>query len=232
MSVSKINSALPRLLAQAENLPMMPAVAAEILELAERDDDVGLAEFAPVLERDPILAAKLLRLANSAAFNPGTPVVSLEQATSILGMRTLQVMALSFSMVSVLPKNQLAPSFNHSRYWQSSVMTAVAARSLARITQRCPESEAFLCGLFGGMGRLILALCAPDAYDPLLSLAEGRWPTTQEEESALGFNHSDAAAALLSAWQLPDQVFLCVGYLSRPRAMPDAVPQRTRDLVA
>jgi HD-like signal output (HDOD) protein/GGDEF domain-containing protein len=219
-----LKSALPDVLAQAENLPSMPGVAAEILQLTERGEEVGLDEFSPVLEKDPALAARLLKLANSAAYNTGNPADTIEQATAVLGMNTLQTMALSFILVDNLPKRNWAGSFDFGEYWRRSVTGAVAARSFARITGRCAENHAFLCGLFGSLGRLVLAMCLPEQYEKVLASAGHPWPSHSQEEKVIGFNHCDVGAALLAEWNLPEWVVTCVGYMSRPDAMPSSTP--------
>lgn len=230
MTKRKLKRALPTILAQAEDLPTMPDVAVEILRMADREDDVGLEEFAPVLQRDPSLAVKLLRLANSSAYNAGEPVTTLEQATKLLGMHTLQTMAMSISLVDDLSKRRVASSFDFRRYWRRSLTAAVAARRLARLSARCPENEAFLCGLLASLGQLVLAISLPKLYETVLQGSPERWPSCEEEEHALGFNHSDVGAALLNQWDLPSSIYTCVGYLYRSQQLPESTPQSVRDL--
>jgi diguanylate cyclase (GGDEF)-like protein len=227
---TKLKRALPSILEKAENLPTMPDVAAEILRLTEDEEAVGLDEFAPVLQRDPGLSAKLLRVANSAAYNAGNPISTLEQATSLLGIKTLQTMALSFCLVDSLSQHRVAGAFDLQDYWRRSLLGAVAARGLARLTRRSPENEAFLCGLLGEIGRLVLAVCLPRLYDGVLERANGR-PSPESEERILGFNHCDVGAALLREWQLPPSVYTSVGYMLRPDELPEPAPQGARDLV-
>ena len=66
-------------------LPVLPAVAADVLACID-GDDCDAHSLAELIQRDPSLAANLLRVANSARFAPSEPIVSLNQAISRLGL--------------------------------------------------------------------------------------------------------------------------------------------------
>ena len=95
-----------------------------------RDPEASLDDMAQVLSRDPALCTKMLRTANSARFSLGHEVTTLQQATMVLGMKSVRLMALSFSLASSLPKSG-SGSFDYDGYWRRSLVSAVAAQSLA-----------------------------------------------------------------------------------------------------
>ena len=101
MSQQTVVEQLPAAIASAEGLPSPPTVALEVLRLT-RDPDAGFEDLTQVISRDPVLAARLLKLANSAMFARGAAVTSLDQATARLGMKTVMVMALGFSLTTSL----------------------------------------------------------------------------------------------------------------------------------
>ena len=88
---------VPESLFAGEELPSLPAVAVEVLRLCRRDD-VTLDDLAGVIAMDPALAAKLLRYSNSSLFNLGTEVTTLQRAMLVLGLKSVQLMSLSFSL--------------------------------------------------------------------------------------------------------------------------------------
>jgi len=209
MSAHVFDKELPAALRRADNLPSLPAVALDVLRLSQ-DEDATLDAMAACLSRDPALAAKLLRLANSSLFGGGKAVTTLQRATMLLGMKTVKMMALSFSLASSLPKSGRAGSFDYARYWHRSLVCAIAARSLARLVRSASGDEAFLCGLLAHFGKLVLARCLPEAYEPVVAAAGG-WPSGEEEQRALGFRSTDVCVALLKSWELPTLIHAAVG---------------------
>jgi len=214
MSLHLFEKELPAALTRAESLPSLPAVALEVLRLSQ-DEDTTLDDMASCLSRDPALAAKILKLANSSLFGGGKSVTTLQRATMLLGMKAVKLMALSFSLASSLPKKGQEGGFSFGNYWHRSLVTAIAARSLARLTRSPQGDEAFLCGLFAHFGKLVLTRCLSEVYEPLLVEAEG-WPTIALEEERLGFSSTDVCASLLKSWDLPEVIYLTVGYWPHP----------------
>ena len=139
MSVYVFEKELPDALKKADNLPSLPAVALDVLRLSQ-DEDVTLDAMATCLSRDPALSAKLLKLANSSLFGFGKEVTTLQRATMMLGMKTVKLMALSFSLAGSLPRKGRSGGFDYGEYWRRSLVCAVSARSLAKSRNTAPGS--------------------------------------------------------------------------------------------
>ena len=139
---------------QGRFLPSIPAVALEVLRLA-RDPRVSVERLAETIERDPALAAKLLRYANSTYYAGNQPIVSLPQAIVRLGVRGTKLLALSFNLTEAVGGD--LRDFDFHTFWQRSLTTAVAARRLAHHSVRSLADEAFLVGLLADVGSPVLA---------------------------------------------------------------------------
>jgi diguanylate cyclase (GGDEF)-like protein len=220
---------LPAVLTHADNLPSLPAVAMEVLRLSQ-DEEATITDLANCIGRDPSLAAKLLKLANSSLFGLGQPITTLPRATMVLGMKTVKLMSLSFSLMGALPKRGSEGGFDFAEYWRRSLVDAVAARSLGRLVKSQAGDEAFLCGLLGHFGKLVLARCLPEQYRPVIQEA-GPWPSIADEEQRLGFHSRDVGATLLKAWELPRLIYLAVGYAGRSEELPADAEALVRELV-
>jgi diguanylate cyclase (GGDEF)-like protein len=198
---------LPEALRAAEELPSLPAVALEVLRLTE-DRDATLDDLARVLSMDPALAARLLKLANSPLFGLGSEVATLQRACMVLGLRTVKLMALSFSLVGTLRRPVPGP-LDTRQFWHRSLLCAAAARSLASAAGIRLRDEAFLCGLLAHIGQLVLAQCAPAEYRAVTARAGDAWPTPELEREILGYDSFEIGGALLRSWSLPRM--LCDG---------------------
>ena len=217
---------VPQSLLEAKNLPSMPSAAVDVLRLC-REEDTTLNDLADVISRDPALAAKLLRYSNSSLFNLGQEVTTLQRATLLLGMKSVQMMSLSFSLVGSLPHE--GNSLDFDEFWKRSVAQAVAARLLMSTTGHVAEDEAFLCGLLSNIGQLVMAL-ALEPYADVLDAAGDRWPTAEFEQDILGFHGGDVGGALLKEWDLPDLIHIAVGCMQDPTETPDDAPADTRQI--
>jgi diguanylate cyclase (GGDEF)-like protein len=227
MQSPTIPPAVSAALARAESLPSIPAVAVEVLRLTE-DPDCTLDDLVQVIQTDPALAAKLLKLSNSSLFSVGQEVTTLKRATMVLGLKTVKLMSLSFSLASNLP--HAGSDFDFRMYWQRSLVAAVAGRAFAEAAGSRLGDEAFLCGLLSNIGQLVMSQGLSELYAPVLERAGARWPTVQLEDRVLGFSSADVANALLANWSLPPLVRVPVAYMYRFNQLPPDVGQEVRRL--
>lgn len=233
MSDQALESALPPVLTQADNLPSLPAVALEVLRLTQ-NDDTTIEELAEVIMRDPALSAKLLRLSNSAMFNPGgNEITGMHKAAMALGLKTVKLMSLSFSLVSSLPQGESDGALDLGLFWQRSLFAAVAGRNLAQRMGLAQADEAFTCGLLSRLGQLVMFQCMPEEYEPVLTEAGGELPSAELESKRLGFDHGVVAHALLRSWGLPPEIYAPVGGYVEPQRLEldDANSRQVCELV-
>ncbi len=183
-----------------KTLPTMPGIALELLRLC-RNEDADARVIAETLSRDPALAAKVLKTANSSIYRRRAEVKTVQQAVSMLGASTIATLALSFSLVV----NRGAAGFDHSAFWAQSLFSAVAARSLARRVKLDPD-QLFLAGLIQDIGVLGLATVLPE-YAPLVVAANGdHQALAAAERGMLGIDHGEVTAWLARRWNLPEYI--------------------------
>ena len=114
---------------QCPNLPSLPSIAMQVLELAQKAD-VDIAEIARVISRDPALSSKILRTVNSSFYGRSQHVSTISHALVILGLQSVKTLVLGFSLVSNLSKNK-NKGFNHLGYWKRSIFAATAGKTIA-----------------------------------------------------------------------------------------------------
>lgn len=196
---------LERSLSKGElELPSLPEVALKIRR-ALADEDVSVAEIARLLGTDPALAARTLRVANSAMFyRGGRPITSLSGAVSQLGQKMVRNVALSFAAQQVFigyGNRQLRDLV--SAVWRHSVHTAVVAHMLARVQTKLNADEAFLAGLLHEVGKLYILTRGKDDVETLANDAGF--------QSVLAAWHPRVGRAVIEAWELPAELAAAVG---------------------
>lgn len=192
-----------------EAIPSIPVVALKIVRMSN-DPTVGAKELVSVIEKDPALAAKTLKFANSSYYGAAQPIRSLNQAVVRLGFRTARMLALSFGIVEATTAK--FTDFEFPVYWQRSLCTSVVARRLAQRSLPRLTEEVFVAALLADIGCPLLAKKFPQQYRSVTKLAEnGAKRLCDIERSFLQIDHAQVGAALLSWWGLPAELALCVG---------------------
>src|SRR5581483_5708684 len=121
-----MNDAFAERIRQCPNLPSLPAVAVQVLELAQKAD-VDIAEIARIISLDPALSGKILRTVNSSFYGRSQNISTISHALVILGLQSVKTLVLGFSLVTNLAKNK-SKGFKHIQYWKRSIYAATAAR--------------------------------------------------------------------------------------------------------
>jgi len=199
---SPVEERFYRELMSMEDLPAAPEIAQRMLVAANRED-ADTRHLASLITRDPSLAARLLRLANSAFFAVRTRVTSIPQAITLLGFPRVRDLALGLSVWGALG-GKTAGARRHRRIlWVHSVTVATAASLLAERTGG-DGATAFAAGLLHDVGKLVLGLRLGESYWALLDEAaeDGRAAAAVEGES-FGCHHGTVGGWLLQLWQLP-----------------------------
>lgn len=195
--------------------PLLPSIALELMKVT-RQQGVSIAEVRKLLERDPLLAAKVLQIAQSALYSRGAPVRSLHEAIALLGLRTLGDLFLQtvLSMRVFRAEGYDAPM---ALLMQHSMVTAHIARLACRMTAM-PDEYAFMCGLLHDAGMAAGLLIFADSFAPRYSRAGARStssigspPSYAEVAAALCAVHEEASALLAEAWKLNPDMRIVLG---------------------
>ncbi|HEX4520137.1 MAG TPA: GGDEF domain-containing protein [Gaiellaceae bacterium] len=210
------------------SLPSLPTVALDVLRICQ-DSASDIGDLAEGLSRDPILASRVLQMANSAYYNRGTEVTSLNRAAVMLGLRALKVLALGFTLANELPSQGESGGFDLQLFWHRSLVNAVAGRSIATAIRSTKTEEAFLCGLLSQIGKLALAKAAPERYAVAVETG-GAWPSEETEREVIGHTSSEVGELLLAQWHVPLSIVHGATYAYREDDIPDDAPRESRDL--
>lgn len=203
-----------------EKLPSLPSVALEIVRLC-KSDDVPLDELAKVVSMDPSLATKILRLANSAKYRRDQELTDVDRACFVLGLKTLKIMALGFSVAGSTKFSEGITCFDYDAFWAYSISCAVAAREIAKARNSEFENEAFISGLLSRMGQLAMAKAIPDEYKAVAEQSESLLPQASLEMDVLGVHHHEISEHLLSQWELPELLVSVVRYWEEPEQLQE-----------
>ena len=183
-------------------LPTPRGVALAILEISQREN-ATLEAIARVVQTDPALSGRLIKLANSASYI-SRPVVSVQDVVARLGMATVRHLALGFSLVDQY-RSGACQAFDYQRYWSHSLLMALGMQALGRRVHVADADELFVCGLLAQVGLLALATAYPDEYSAVLMAhhADPAQAIIVQERARLETDHIELGIVMMSDWGMP-----------------------------
>ena len=198
------------------DLPVLPQVVADLVASLA---DAGLSadQLAQKVSSDQALTAKTLRLASSSFYGLNRQVNSVADATRIVGLRTLQTIAVASGFMGRFTA-QAEDAAEFRRFWRHALSTAICARALAA-SVRADEAGAFVAGLLHDIGRLALANGFAADWERVRSYQRGNdVPCLQAERAVLGTDHAQLGAALIKHWGLSASLADVVAHHHEPGA--------------
>lgn len=196
------------ILAERPELSSLPQTLAQVIAIAQ-DDNASIDSMAQVIERDPGLAARVLRAANSPHFGRVSEVTSIRQAAQTVGFRAVFSFALASSVYSLT--EQISGVISRMRFWRHSLETAVAARLLASQMKGVSPDEAFVSALLHDIGMLIYDSAFTARYEEVLNEVEAGADLCELETREWGASHAAAGEFLLKQWNIPEAITTAVG---------------------
>ncbi|MBT0570868.1 HDOD domain-containing protein [Curvibacter sp. CHRR-16] len=194
-----------KLAAAVDKMPAFPKSVQRIIELT-RDINADARELVDVIDKDPVVTVKILKVVNSSYFNLPRQVTSVANAVAFLGFNTLKNLSLSIAAVGMLsPSNQAG--FDMQQYLLHSLSTAGIAKKLATRLAQADPMDCFIAGLLHDFGKVVLAQHMHEAFK--LALEQSRTHNLSLHETlqqTLGAHHTEVGAMLVEKWRFPDSL--------------------------
>ena len=179
-------------------VPLFPAIATEVMRLANTPDS-SASDLADRIQSDLTLAGHVMRVANSAMYTPSASMVSLQQAIARLGMNLICEISLSVALNSKL-FNAPGYEFRLSEISQHSFCSAIWSKEVARAAKANVET-AFLCGLLHGIGKAaFLQTCAE------LMQTTGKKISSDDVQLLEDVLHPLFGREITNTWEMPEVV--------------------------
>src|SRR5688572_4820108 len=224
-----MNEELIERIRQCPNLPSLPAIAMQVLELAQKPE-VDIAEIARIICKDPAMSSKILRTVNSSFYGRSQHVSTISHALVILGLQSVKTLVLGFSLVTNLSKNK-GKGFKHITYWRRSIFAATAARTLAAKIGLVQQEEAFLTALLKDIGMLVLDLVLEEKYGEIHAKVSTHEELVVAERATLGMTHADVGGVLAEQWKLPPLLSTPIAFHHTPEKVEDSALRKLTELV-
>ncbi|MFJ3044824.1 HDOD domain-containing protein [Herbaspirillum chlorophenolicum] len=191
-----------RELRDSEVLPAPSGVRLNIMQMCQQED-ISLPELVSQVQGDPVLAGRLIQIANVPNINKGRMVASVNvELLLLIGLHAVRQMALAISLTESARRGD-CKEFDYDAFWGRSTAMACAGQALGEMLQVAPPAEMFTNGLLAGIGRLGLASARPKRYGEVLHTKPQGQELLDKEREAFGFDHLSLAAAMMEDWHFP-----------------------------
>jgi putative nucleotidyltransferase with HDIG domain len=226
-----MNSRVVKRLESIDKLPTLPAVI-ENLGAALGDPEIEAEQIAAIIEDDPAIMARIMKVVNSAMYLGVSETVSLRTAIVRLGFRAVSNIAMSAAVFSTFVPNG-RPAFDRTAFWRHCIAAGIGAEELCGQLPRfsgvfVAPDVLHLCGLLHDMGKIVFEQYFHDQFVEALYLSKIEKISLYEaEKRIMGADHAQAGAWLAGKWRLPEAVSSVIRWHHNP-AMANG---KYRDLV-
>jgi HD-like signal output (HDOD) protein len=202
--MNEVRYANLNLLRVAHSFPAAPRIMAELGQLL-RDPNAALEDVAVHLKHDSTLAARLLRIANSAAFAQSGPVASIEDAAALIGFKDVHRLVGAVAVDHFSLRNYPLYGFTGPRLRANALVVALLMEELARAARQ-DSATAYTAGLFRSLGKLALSKIADESALPAPFQPTDQAMLVVWERHTFGRPSNEATAAILHEWHFPTEV--------------------------
>lgn len=189
------------IVAWVSDLPPMPQVAAKALRLVE-DPACTAQELTKILSTDAALAARVLKIANSAMFSRQREITTLSQAIMLIGFKALR----GIIVAATLRQVSKGDAQSEKLVWENSMASAMFASKIARKIKARWVDEIFLLALLHTLGQVVLLSRKETSSDfqKVNDLIKSKaYDYTAAEQEVYGFAHPLIGALVAKKWNFP-----------------------------
>ncbi len=191
-----------KLAAAVDGMPAFPKSVQKILELT-RDVNCSPKDLVQVIDKDPVVTVKVLRVVNSAYYSLPKQITSINHAVVYLGFNTIKNLALSIAAIGMLPAHNAA-GFDGQQYLLHSLSTAAIAKQLALKLGDADPMDCFIAGLLHDFGKVVFAQFMPAEFQKALDISQSTNTSLHLAlREGIGADHAVVGAMLVEKWRFP-----------------------------
>ncbi len=205
-----------KILRALDNLPPMPKVVSEALEVLA-DPDSTIDDISKIIETDQSMVSNVLRMVNSAYYSIPSKIASIQQACVLLGIRILKEIIIMAGVSRLLEKNLKGYGFASGGLWKHSVASALCSKFISENESPDRKNDAYIAGLIHDVGKIALDPYVLERMDEFKAFLEDETKDFIEAEKIiLGFDHAEIASEICMKWKFPENIAFAILHHHHP----------------
>ncbi|MGZ4954898.1 MAG: HDOD domain-containing protein [Methylobacter sp.] len=191
---------------EIKHLNLVPSVAIKLLKLTN-DDNARIESLSLIIETEPVLAAKILKQVNSAAYALPNKITSIHRAVNMLGFSTVRQLAINLLLYNKLVQQDSKQAFDLLFFWQHCLYVASLSRRIALALGHQDPDLVYTGGLLHDIGKIVLETHGRVTYsDFITSMDKSGHSSIEEERLFFGITHAEMGHIFCLEWQLPTSI--------------------------
>lgn len=205
-------SQMNQLFDNIHKLPQIPEVVRTLIAQLS-NPHAEMLDISKNVEKEQVIALKILRLVNSAHFGLSRKVASIDEATVLLGLGQLKTLVIASGIVSSVPQLE---NFDVRKFWNNCFRTSAYAKWIAE-QANLSDDVAYTAGLLGNLGNILIHMSFPSKANEINQHAKaGHSSRSVFERTCLGFTNQDVCAELCRRWKFPDELIDAIQHSGEP----------------
>lgn len=192
-------TSINQLFDQLHKIPQVPEVVRSIINQLN-DPHADMLNIAKDVEKEQVIALKILRLVNSAHFGLSRKIGSINEAVAMLGLNQLKTLVIASGIVGATPEIK---NFDIKRSWQNSFRTAAYSKWLAEQAGAAGDI-AYTAGLLANLGNVLIHIVCPSEANEVDQHVKAGAVRPDIEKNRLGFTSQQVCAELCRRWRFAD----------------------------
>lgn len=198
-----------KIINDVQKLPTLPAIANKVTKLL-KDPTCTAIRVSEVIDKDPSLTIRVLRLVNSAFYSIRSEVTNVRHAVALLGFKTISQMVITISVFDVF-KGRYGREFDREGFWKHSIGCAVMSQKIAQMTDYAGVDDCFTAGLLHDMGKVVVDQYLHEEMEKVIQLTqEHDISFADAEKEIMGINHADIGGQVMENWKIPTPIVVAV----------------------
>jgi len=207
-----------KLAAAVDGMPAFPKSVQAILDLT-RDVNCTPKDLVQVIDKDPVVTVKILKVINSAYYSLPKQVTSINHAVVFLGFNTIKNLALGIAAIGMLPKSNAA-GFDVQQYLLHSLATANIAKRIASDVDGADPMDCFIAGLLHDFGKVVFAQFMPNEFRQALEACKENGHSLHEAlRQTIGADHAVVGGMLVEKWRFAPNLVETIQNMHGPEVL-------------
>ena len=208
-----IEEKLKHLLALIDDseISSIKSIVSELVRLIN-DPKSSASDLKEVIEKDPLLSAKLLKLANSAYYGFSKEISDIQDAVVCVGFENLKQLAMNQKIRQLFDDDDIIAGYSRALLWKHSVAVALCGKLIYKNIFEEPSGNIYVAGLVHDIGIIIEEQFMMNKFFQILDEVNSSDKNLVDvEEMVLGYNHTDVGRAVATVWNFPEELAVAVG---------------------
>ena len=207
-----------------DDLPTIPHTMQQVL--SEIESITSSAEtLQAIIAQDPVLTAKIIKMANSVFYSPIQEISSVARAIVTMGFSEVRDVVISLSLAGIFCEDLGFDEFNSTDLWIHSIAVGITAKKIAKVIPGLDPEDMFTAGILHDLGRLVYCLYFKDELKEVLSISASTGKNLDIAEVEYGLSHSDIGAYLAEHWNLSELLTNVIKHHHKPKEAGDYVKE-------